>query len=324
MIDLKTNYLGLELHNPLIVGSCGLTKNAEKMYECQKAGAGAVVVKSLFEEALALEQIKLSEALEDHPEAYDYKYANIEKMYGSEQYCEIIREAKRKLNIPVIASLNCISEKWWKNYAKQVEEAGADAIELNIYTTVYDEAVSASEVEYNYLRIAESVRKSVDIPVAIKISKYITAFPNLAFLLEKRGINGLVMFNKFVEPDIDISKMELRSVFNFSKPEDFLVTLRWIGILSGERNIDLCASTGIFDSEDAIKVLLAGGKSFQVVSAIYNNGFSHIRQMLDGITEWMKKNNFSSIEDFRGKLSFKSSELNNQFLRAQFIEKTDI
>jgi len=322
MADLSTTYLGLKLNNPIIIASSGLTKSVDKMLACERAGAGAVVIKSLFEEALTGSEFQLSDTIEDHPEAYDYKYADVELMYGPGEYCDLIREAKNRLTVPVIASINCISDKWWPEYAVQIELSGADALELNIYNTIQEENISSAEVEATYLKIAEMVKGVVKIPVALKISKYITALPNLANELERRKIEGLVLFNKFVEPDIDIKKMELKSVFSMSKPEDLVVSLRWIALLSGKSNIDYCATTGIHNSDDVIKLILAGGKAVQIASVLYREGLSKIGVILKGIESWMQMMNFAAIDDFRGKLNYRNAKKNDNYLRSQFIEKT--
>lgn len=321
MADLSVNYLGLRLKNPVIVGSSGLTKSVDKMLACENNGAGAVVMKSLFEEALVSSEFKLSDSIEDHPEAYDYKYANVALMYGPAEYCDLVKEAKEKLSIPVIASINCISEKWWPQYARQIENSGADALELNIYNTVYEETITSAEIDEKYLRIAEMVKDVVKIPVALKISRYNTALPNLAGELEERKINGLVLFNKFVEPDIDIKRLELKSVFAMSKPEELMASLRWIALLSGKFNMDFCATTGIQNSEDVVKILLAGGKAVQIASILYREGLSRIGIILSGLETWMNMMKFNSIEDFRGKLNFRNAKKPDNYLRAQFIEK---
>lgn len=321
MPNLQTKYLNLDLKNPIIVASSGLTKSVQKIQDCEKAGAGAVIVKSLFEEVLAQDDWGLSESADYHPEAYEYMRNEIHLQYGPKEYCDLIREAKEKVSIPVIGSINCVSTKWWPQFAKQIEASGADAIELNIFTTANEVTVTSSDLEKLYFDILTTVKEKVNIPVAMKVGMYFTSLPHLASELDKRGLNALVLFNRFTEPDIDINQMKLKTTFSFSTRNESHRILRWIAILSDKVECDLSATTGIQTSEDVIKMLLAGATTVQIASVLYNNGLDKISEMVDGVIQWMEKHQFKTVDEFSGKLSFQETVSPDTYLRAQFMEK---
>ncbi|MBN1409026.1 MAG: dihydroorotate dehydrogenase-like protein [Calditrichaceae bacterium] len=321
MPNLETTYLGLTLKNPIIVGSTGLTKSANKIKACEDAGAGAVVIKSLFEESLRHEDLGLDSSALMHTEAYDYLRAEVNMQYGPVEYCDLIKEAKKTVKIPVIASINCVSPKWWPDFAKKVEAAGADALELNVFPVVVDAINSSANVEQVYLDIMDSVKSNISIPVAMKISMYITALPHLAIQLGRKGLDGLVMFNRFVEPDIDIKEMKLKTTFPFSDGDDINNVLRWIALLSGRVKSDLSATTGIHSSEAIIKLLLAGASTVQLASVLYKKGFKVINERLSDIEKWMKDKKFDKISDFQGKLNFGNIGTPDLYLRSQFMER---
>jgi dihydroorotate dehydrogenase (fumarate) len=321
MPNLETTYLGLKLKNPIMVGSSGLTRSVGKIEACEEAGAGAIVIKSLFEEVLANEDLGFEDATMTHTEAYDYLRSQANLQYGPQEYCTIISEAKKKVKIPVIASINCVSPKWWPDFAKKVEAAGADAIELNVYPLVNDSGSSSAQVEQLYYEIFDAVKSRISIPVAMKISMYITSLPHLAMQLSRKGLNGLVMFNRFVEPDIDINAIKMKTTFPFSSKDDINHVLRWVALLSGRIKTDLSATTGIHSPEAVIKLLLAGATTVQLASVLYKKGFKKIDEMLTAIENWMKKNDFSKIADFKGKLGFATSATPDIYLRSQFMER---
>ncbi len=320
MPQLETKFMGLTLRNPIIVASSGLTNNVEKMQACEDAGAGAVVMKSLFEEVLAQEETGIEESTGVHPEAYDYLRADLAMEYGPREYCSHIYEAKKKLKIPVIASINCISAKWWPGFASQIEASGADALELNVFTTASDQHLTASSLEKLYIDIIEAVREKIKIPVAMKLGMYFTALPNLASQLCLHGANGLVLFNRFTEPDIDIKKLALRSTFQFSNRYEMHKPLRWIALLAGHIGCDLAGTTGIQKAEDVIKMLLVGASAVEIASILYKNGVEYIQSLVDEVEEWMISQNFETIDDFRGKLRFTKAKDSDHFLRSQFIQ----
>ncbi|MBN2426255.1 MAG: dihydroorotate dehydrogenase-like protein [Calditrichaceae bacterium] len=321
MNNLKTDYMGLRLKNPIIAASSGLTKSTNKIKACEDAGAGAIVIKSLFEEALVEEDKKMKGSFDLHTEAYEYMRAQIHLQYGPDEYCKLIAEAKKQVKIPVIASINCISGEWWVDFARKIEKAGADALELNIFPMTSDETKSSAEIEENYYKTLLEVKNNVQIPVAMKISMYITALPHLVVELEKRGLNGLVLFNRFVEPDIDINKMTLRTTFPFSRPDEMHQVLRWTAVLSDKTDVDISATTGIHTSEAIIKLILAGASTVQLASVLYKQGFKVIDELLQGISSWMNKYNYDSINSFKAKVNFGNTENPDLYLRSQFMER---
>lgn len=319
-MDLSTTYLGLSLKNPIIVGSCGLSKTAEQIKACEKAGAGAVVMKSLLEEQIREAEAEMEKGLSMHPEVMDYLRADLDMRYGSGKYTEIIEQAKEEVSIPVIASVNCYTSKWWTNYAKQIEEAGADALELNVYVVPADFAKTAAELENVYLDILKAVKAQVKIPVALKLSPFFTSFGNFAAKMDTYGADGLVLFNRFVQPDIVISTLSTKIKPSFNDPVGFGRSLRWMGMLSGLLELDLAASGGIRDETAVIKMLLAGASAVQIVSVLYSKGLSKIQEILEGLEKWMEEKHFSSISDFQGRLNQVHNPLNESYIRAQYIK----
>jgi len=321
MPNLETTYLNLKLKNPVIVASSGLTKSVDKIVECEKAGAGAVVIKSLFEEVLAKDDWGLEDSADYHPEAYEYMRTELHMQYGPKDYCELISEAKEKVSIPVIGSINCISAKWWPEFTKQIEAAGADAIELNVFTTATDETQTSQDMEQLYFDILKTIKETVKIPVAMKIGMYFTSLPYMASEFQKLGLDGLVLFNRFTEPDIDIHKMELKTTFSFSNHSESQKILRWVALLSEKMNLDISATTGIQTAEDVIKMILAGASSVQIASVLYKNGLDKIGEIIKEMNTWMEKMNLNNLSEVQGKLSFKKTMSPDVYLRSQFIEK---
>ncbi|HGY57215.1 MAG TPA: dihydroorotate dehydrogenase-like protein [Caldithrix abyssi] len=322
MRSLQVSYLGLPLKNPVIVASSGLTKSLGKIKACEDAGAGAVVVKSLFEEVLVKDAENWGNASNVHAEAYDYLRAEATLQYGPDEYAALISKAKETTEIPIIASLNCVTPKWWPDFARKVEKAGADAIELNIFPLIGDISKNSAALEDWYCQILETVQKAVHIPVSMKIGHNITALPAFAARLTGLGLKGLVLFNRFVETEIDIETLQLKTTFPFSHSDDIYETLRWIAILRDNIVCDLSATTGIHTSEALIQLLLAGANTVQLASVLYKKGFKKIKEMLQDLEEWMEIHEFDSIDDFRGRLSFKKTENTDLYLRTQFLEKT--
>ena len=322
MSDLKTMYMGLEIKNPIIVGSCGLTGNLDSIKKMAAAGASAVVLKSLFEEQIMMEVNKNMgdyNPIHGHTEMYDYqKY--FEKQHVLEKYLQLIKDAKQEVDIPIIASINCMSSAEWTKFAKDIERAGADALELNIFLLPSDPKMEGKDNEKVYFDIIKKVTSEISIPISIKISHY---FDNLANTLQRFSqtkIKGMVLFNRFYNTDIDIEKEELIGGNFYSTPDDMSNTLRWIGIMNGLVDCDLCATNGIHSGKDAIKFLLAGASAVQMVSSIYINSADIIEKSLHEIKDWMEKHNYESIDQFRGKLS-KSSEMNTAlYERVQFMK----
>ena len=319
-MDLSTTYLGLSLKNPIVVASCGLTSTAEQMKQCEDAGAGAVVMKSLLEEQIRESEADMEKELSMHPEVMDYLRADLDMRYGSEKYINELEKAKKAMAIPVIASVNCYTAKWWTQYAKYIEEAGADALELNVYIMPADFAKTAGELESMYLEIVKTVKAQIKIPVALKLSPYFTSFGNFAMKMADYGVDGLVLFNRFVQPDIDIATLSTKIKPSFDDPVGVGRSLRWIGMLSGLVKIDLAASGGIRNETTAIKMLLAGASVVQIASVLYAKGLPRIQEMLQGLEKWMEMKHFSSIADFKGRLNQTHSPQKASYIRAQYIK----
>ena len=321
MSDLSTTYMGLELQNPLLVASCSLTKTAEGVKKCADAGAAAVVLKSLFEEQIDVEIKDMEKHLMPywHPEALDY-VQEMGMSFGPKEYIAIIKEARKEVSIPVIASLNCISPKWWVAYAKQIVDAGADALELNIAIMPSDTERNGKEIEDIYLKIISEVQEHIQIPIAVKIGPYFTSLGRFATELRKNGATAVVLFNRFYQPNIDIEKMELAPGYNFSSPEDMGLTMRWIALLSGRIGCDLAASTGIHDAAGVIKQLLAGATVVQLCSTLYLNGLKQIKIILSELESWLNGHGFDSVNEIRGKLSQLKSDKPELYERIQYIK----
>ncbi len=319
MADLSTNFAGLELRNPVIVSSSGLTDSVEKIRKLEEAGAGAVVLKSLFEEQILFEAGNLSQAA-DYPEADDY-LRNYTRSNSIDTYLDLIEAAVKGSKIPVIASINCISDSEWYDFASKIEEAGANALELNVYFLPAGKQAGSVNYEKLYLDIAENIKRRVDIPVVMKLGQNFTNLVNMVDLLYHRGINGVVLFNRFYSPDINIKDMKMTSSDVFSSPSDLRYSLRWVAIVSSlVERIDIAASTGVHDGNGLIKQLLAGAKAAQVCSAIYRNGPGHISRMLGELEEWMKEHEMESLDAFRGKMNYANIPDPQVYERSQFMK----
>ena len=319
-MDISTTYLGLSLKNPIIVASCGLTKTVDQIKKCEQAGAGAVVMKSVFEEQIREMDSGIKDSVEMHPEAMEYIRAEIDMQYGTREYLETIRQAKKSVSIPVIASVNCHSSKWWTTYARQIEAAGADALELNIYVLPYNSEISSYNLENIYVEILQAVTEQVKLPIALKLSPYFTSFANLAEKLDNHGADGLVLFNRFIQPEIDINKIVASVKPSFDDPVGYKHSLRWIALLSEKLKLDLAASGNIRNAEDMIKQLLAGASVIQIASVLYKEGTGKINEMLNDLKDWMKKKNFNSIAEFQGKLNQQNNPQSEMWVRAQYIK----
>ncbi len=322
MADLKTKYLGLDLKNPVIVSSSGLTSNLENLKKIEQQGAGAVVLKSLFEEQIKHEGDKAfmeSGLAKQYPEAEDY-LINYTKNNTVGDYLKLIKEAKNELSIPVIASINCISAEEWTYFAKEIEKAGADALELNIFILPSDPHISGKENESVYFKIVEKIKNEVNIPVALKVSSYFSGFAEFAQKLSWAGVNGLVLFNRFFSPDINIEDLTIKPTNIYSSKEELSFSLRWVAILSDIVHCDIAASTGIHDGESAIKQILAGAAATQVCSVLYKEGFEKIGEILSSMENWMDDKGFKTIDDFKGKLSFEKAQNPAAYARLQFIK----
>ncbi len=322
MANLNTTYLGLNLKNPIIVSSSGLTNSISKIKKLVDAGAGAVVLKSLFEEQINHEinkQIQTGEGY-DYPEAMDY-ISGYTKDNSVGEYLKLISDAKEQFDIPVIASINCFSSNEWISFAKQIEEAGADAIELNVHVVNTDKNVEASVIEGLYYSIAENINNAIEIPFSIKLGDNFANIVGVVNKLYAYGAKGVVLFNRFYEPDIDINHLSLTSASVFSSPADIRKSLRWVAIISDKVDqINISASTGNHDGEAVIKQLLAGANTVQICSTVYQNGPKVISDMLNELSFWMEEKKFDSINSFRGLMSYRKIKDPAIYERAQFMK----
>jgi len=319
-MDLTTRYLGLTLKNPIVVASCGLTKSVDQVKKCEDAGAAAVVLKSIFEEQIRETDSGLDDSMDMHPEALGYIRSEIEMQYGPREYIDIVRNLKQSVSIPVIASVNCHSSKWWTSYGYQLEAAGADALELNVYVLPYDLKNSGSELEKQYVEVLKAVKAKVKIPVALKLAPFFTSFGHFAEQLDNCGVDGFVLFNRFIQPDINIDTMSSLLKPSFNDPVGFNHSLRWTALLSGKLKADIAAGGNIKTSEDVIKQILAGANVIQIASVLYKEGLGKIKDMETGLKNWMTEKKFASIDDFRGKLNQENTPQTGSYIRAQYIK----
>ncbi len=322
-MNLSTNYLGLALNNPLVVSSSKLTGTLDNVKACAKAGAGAVVLKSLFEEQISARadaKLRNNEMYFWFPEAADY-VKEISKGAGAADYLKLITDAKKAVSIPVIASVNCVSPLEWTHYAAKMQDAGADAIELNISIFPFSKTLSSETIENAYTSIVKEVKQQVTIPVAVKIGPFFTNTMAMAFRLADAGADGLVLFNRFYNPDVDISTAKVVTDNVFSSPDEKSVSMRWIALLKANGfPLDLAASTGIHYSIGVAKQLLAGATVAQLCTTLYQNGIPYLSEIASGLRDWMKKKGYKSVDDFRGLVS-KYPENTAGFERLQYMKK---
>ena len=323
MADLSTSYLGLKLRNPIIAASSGLTNSVDDIKEFEQNGAGAVVLKSIFEEEIRRELEKnLGDMQMDtftYPETMDY-YDNYTEDDTLTNYLRLIREAKQSVNIPIIASINCVTADKWPYYAETLQDAGADALELNVFVMPSDFEKTSDENEKVYFDVVKEVKKLVKIPVSLKISYYSSSLGSFIQKLSKTEVDGLVLFNRFYSPDIDINKLDLLSTNVTSTPLELPISLRWIGIMYNRVECDLAASTGIHDGTAIVKQVLAGANVVQIASAFYKNGKGIIKDMINDLSTWMDSKGFKSLADFRGKMSNEKAKNPAAYERMQFMK----
>jgi dihydroorotate dehydrogenase (fumarate) len=310
MADLRTRYLGMELRSPLVASSSPLTGSLDGLRRLEAAGAGAVVLPSLFEE-------ELGDAA-PRPGAEHGGQAGYGA--GPAAYLSLVAQAKASLSVPVIASLNGVSRSGWVRYAARLEEAGADAVELNVYYVSSRPGLSASEVEWHYLDVVRAVRRAIGIPLAVKLSPYFSALANMAGQLVEAGADGLVLFNRFYQPDLDIEAMEVRPALELSSSAELRLPLRWIAILHRRHRVSLAASTGVHTATDVVKVLLAGADVAMMTSALLRDGPDHLRPLETQVRDWMDRHGFETVERLRGRLSQRSVPDPAAFERANYIK----
>ncbi len=322
-MNITTNYLGLTLKSPLIASASPLSESLDNLKRIEDAGAGAVVLFSLFEEQIRNEREMMNHFMtlgtESHAEAVSYFPEPDEYHTGPQQYLQLIRRAKEVIDIPVIASLNGVSIGGWTSFARRMEEAGADALELNVYYIPTDMNLSGQQVEQTYIDILKAVKAAVKIPVAIKLSPFFSNFAHMARDLDTVGADALVMFNRFYQPDIDIETLEVKPHVLLSTAQDLRLPLTWIGILFGKVKASLAATSGVHTSDDVVKLILAGANVTMMTSALLKNGIDHIRTVENGLQQWMADHDYQSVSQMRGAVSQMHAEDPSAFERAQYM-----
>lgn len=321
MADLRTSYLGLVLKNPLVAASSGLTRDAEGIYKCAEAGASAAVIKSLFEEQIDYDSRKMIQGIDysTHSDAFDF-LTHSSKDYYIDTYLETVEQAKKQVDMPIIASVNCISDGAWIEYADRFEAVGADALELNVFIVPSDEHQSSEDIERVYVDILTKVRKKVSIPVALKIGSHFSSLAGFLMRLDVAGADGLVLFNRFYKTDIDLENMTTKAGAVLSVPEETALPLQWTALMSQKLSCDLCSNTGIHSGDDVIKHLLAGAKCVQICSSVMKQGVEVFSAMENRLQKWMDEKNFETIEAFRGMLSYTGKGSSEVWERSQYIK----
>ncbi len=322
MSSLKTKYLGIDVKSPVIVGASNMVTDLDNIKMAEDAGAGAIVYKSLFEEQIQLESFQLEDELDE----YNERHAEMIRLFpdikhaGPEEHLMNLSKAKETLSIPVIASLNAIYKESWIDYAKQIQKTGVDALELNFYAVPRDFNETCNTIVAHQIDVLKAVKAEVNIPISIKLSPFYANPLNVISKMDEIGIDGLVLFNRLFQPDIDVEKEEHFTSFHLSTSEDNRLPLRFAGLLYNKLKADIISSTGIFTGADVAKMILAGANSVQVVSTLYKNKISYLRTIISDLEAWMDKKGYNSLDDFRGKLSQKS--INDPFVykRAQYID----
>jgi len=324
MIDLSMQYLGLKLSGPIVVASTPLSESIDNVRHMEDAGASAIVLTSLFEEQLALESRALDEDLsrgtDSFAESLGYLPDLTDYRMTQEGYLENVRRAREAVGIPVIASLNGATPGGWLRFAKEMEQAGASAIELNTYALATDGSQTSAMLEQQLLDMVSSVCQAVKVPVAVKLSQSFTSIPNLAARLQEAGAAGLVLFNRFYQPDFDIEALEVRPSLHFSTPSELLPRLHWAAILYGQLNIDIAITGGVHSAEDVLKSIMAGGNVAMMVSALHIHGIDHIGRVLADMCYWLEKREYTSLGETRGCLSRRSVPDTSPFDRGNYIK----
>jgi dihydroorotate dehydrogenase (fumarate) len=323
-VDLSTKYMGLDLKNPLMISACSMTGKIEWLQQLEEAGAAGAVLPSLFEEQIEHDEVEMAKALEFgtdtfaesltyFPEPSDYRTE-------PENYLALISDAKKAVSIPIVASLNGTNKGGWLRYARMIQDAGADALELNIYFVAADLDLTSDEVESQYLDLVAAVKKSVSIPLAVKLGPYFTSMGNMARRLTAAGADGLVLFNRFIQPDIDLEEMQTSSKLVLSSSYELLLPLRWVAILHGRISASLAVTGGIHDADGLFKALLAGADAGQVASTVYQEGFDHVGEILQGLQRWMEEKDYDSVEQLKGSMSQKNCPDPAAFERGNYMK----
>lgn len=324
MSDLRTKYLGLSLKSPLLASASPLCESVDNIKRLEDQGLGAVVLPSLFEEQLELESLSvdldLARGTESFPESANFFPDLHTYNLGPDGYLELIREAKESVSIPIIASINGISDGGWLQYARLMEEAGADAIELNIYSIATDPAVSSAEVEKGYVDLVRRLKRSVRIPLAVKLSSFFSAPANMGVRFDEANVDGIVLFNRFYQPDFDIDELEVSPSLTLSRPEELLLRLNWTAILFGHVRADLGITGGVHSSRDVIKCILAGARVAFMTSALLRNGVHHAAHVLSEVNRWLDEHEYASIQQMCGSMSHRAVRDPSAFERGNYMK----
>lgn len=321
-MELTANYLGLKIKSPIIAGSCAITGELDSMLRLEDAGIGAIVIKSIFEEEIIFDikrNTHIVAPVENYGESYNYVAAR-QAADKLEKHFELIQQAKSRLSVPIVGSINCYSHESWITYARKFEEAGCDALELNIDILPYETSLSCDDVERTYGDVIRTLRKVTSLPLAIKVSHQFTDMAKFMQQLSWMGIHGITMFNRSTTLDIDLEKEEMCNPTLLSSHGDLVDTLRWVTILSNKLRCDISASSGVDSADDIIKLILAGAGTVQTVSSLYRNGIDHIKDLNAGLLQWMERKGYQSIADFKGHLALKSNDTASTLMRIQYME----
>jgi dihydroorotate dehydrogenase (fumarate) len=322
MTNLATHYLGMSLRSPIVVGACSLSKRIETIRAIEDSGAGALVVKSLFEEQIQLERNEFDFNATRYDNVFQEAVSLFPRMShaGAREHIFWLKKAKKEVSIPLIASLNCVSAEMWVEYAVELAEAGVDALELNFYSPVMDSSVSSGDIEKSEIEVVARICDAVRVPVSVKLHSHYTNLAHVVSQMENVGAKGFVLFNRFFQPDINVQKMERQALVHLSHPGDIFQALRWSALLHDKLKANIAASGGVETGQDAVKLLLAGANVVQVVSSLYRNGPQHISKLNDDIVHWMRDHQFQNVDDFRGILGKRRSEDAWSFERGQYIK----
>ncbi len=324
MVDLNTTYLGLQLKNPVVASASPISKKLDGFRRLEDAGAGAVVMYSLFEEQIVHESLALdhflSRGTDSYAEALSY-FPDLENYnVGPDDYLTLISNAKKAVNIPIIGSLNGVSTGGWIDYAKSIEQAGADGLELNVYYIPTDPNISSQELEQNYIDLVKNVRSQVSIPLAVKLNPFFTALPHLANQLAGAGANGLVLFNRFIQPDLDIETLEVTPNLVLSNSNELRLPLRWVAILYGRVQADLALTSGVHTAQDVLKAMMAGAKVTMLASSLLMNGVKRISEILTDMQQWMETYEYESVKQMQGSMSQRAVAEPAAFERANYMK----
>ena len=323
-MDLTTRYMGLELKNPLVASASPLTGELDSLKRIEDSGAGAIVLPSLFQEEIEAETARYETLTAAHDDSWPEGLSNFPKLadaqHGPHHYLELVRRAREAIEVPVIASLNGISDEGWTSYAKLLQQAGANGLELNVYFIPADLSATARDVEQRYLDILRSVRAAVSIPVAIKLSPYFSSVGNMAMALHDAGADALVLFNRFYQPDLDLVRLQVLTDLHLSDANEIRLPLLWLAVLAGRTRASLAASTGVNSAEEVVKYLLVGADAVMTTSSLLRHGPGHMATLLAGLEKWLDARGFTSLQHVRGIMSQRSMRDPQAFERANYIK----